>query len=711
MELSSSPSAGGTAAFESTAGLLDFHRLFYMVLRRWWLPALFTVLTVAAGASYLHTRPVMYSALAVVQVEQAPQRIVNFPDSTKDDEYSSADALKTFEQVLGSGSLLLRVVKANGLEHNASFAPPRPNGAPYSDAELIERMQRKVAVVIRRGTRLIDITVQDTNPILATKLASSVVTEYRNLELEQKLELNRAANEFLIVEERKLRSNLEASEKALADYRAQNQAVSLQDKQNIVVDKLRELNNQVTEAKSRRLALESDIAKVNAGNVTPAQLLQLTSINSVPAVVDLRRQINEKEAEFAAIKERYMYKHIKYIEAESTLQKLRTALQTEFAGAAASLNRTYQSSLETEHKLEATLQEQEQKAFELDKTAIPYNDLLRQTESNRTLYENVLARMKQTDMIKGVSASDLRVVQEPTQPYRPDSQGRLKVLAVALAAGLFLGLAAILALETFKHTLQTVDQAERVLGLPLLAAVPELPRRARRASVTLVGAEEPAQREAFRTLRATFGLPKEPEIRSFLLTSAIPGEGKSFCSLNFASTLAQGGFHTLLLNADLRRSSDYAKALDCREEAGLSESLAETLPFAQACHPTKVQNLFYCPAGRRSGDPSDLLASKRVGEIIKEALQVFDRVVIDTPPVNAVSDCMTLAAHVEAVCLVVRARSTPVNAVLRAGRILTLGGATPIGFILNRMPARLGYKSSHYYYGREYHEAERRQTR
>ena len=90
---------------------------------------------------------------------------------------------------------------------------------------------------------------------------------------------------------------------------------------------------------------------------------------------------------------------------------------------------------------------------------------------------------------------------------------------------------------------------------------------------------------------------------------------------------------------------------------------------------------------------------------------MFDRVVIDTPPVNAVSDCMTLAAHVEAVCLVVRARSTPVNAVLRAGRILTLGGATPIGFILNRMPARLGYKSSHYYYGREYHEAERRQTR
>ena len=709
---SSTNNAAPATTFEPVAGLLDFHRLLHMVLRRWWLPALFTALTITAGVFYLKTRPVMYSALAVVQVEQAPQRIVNFPDSTPDGENSSADALKTFEQILGSGSLLLRVVKANGLDTNPTFVLPKPNRAPYSDAELIERMERKIAVVIRRGTRLIDITVHDADPVLATRLARSMVTEYRNLELEQKLELNHTANDFLITEELKLRRNLEESEKALADYRAQNQAVSLQDKQNIVVDKLRELNGQVTEAKSRRLALEADIAKINAaGGVKPEQLLQLASINTVPAVADLRRQINEKEADFAAIKERYMYKHIKYIEAESTLQKLRAALQTEFAAAASSLNRTYQSTVETEGKLEAALHEQEQKAFALDKTALPYNNIQRQMESNRTLYENVLTRMKQTDVVKGVSASDLRLVQEPSVPYRPDSQGRLKVLAVALVAGLFLGLAAILVLEMLKHTLQTVDQAERVLGLPLLAAVPELSRRARSAGVSLVGAAEAAQREAFRTLRTTFGLTKEPEIHSFLFTSAIPGEGKSFCSLNFASTLAQGGFHTLLLNADLRRSSDYADALGCKEEAGLSECLAGKLPLAQTCHPTKVKNLFLCPAGRRSGEPSDLLAGKRAGDIVKEALQVFDRVVIDSPPINAVSDCLVLAAHVEAVCLVVRARSTPVNAILRACRTLALGGVVPVGFVLNRMPTRLGYKSSYYYYGKEYHEAERKQAR
>jgi succinoglycan biosynthesis transport protein ExoP len=698
------------SAFGPVVGVLDFSRLLHIVLRRLWLPMLFSMLTIGAGVAYLMTRPISYSALVVVQVEQQAQRIVNFPDGSPDEDFRSAEVLKTFEQVLGSGSLLLRVVKANHLDTNPSFAPPKPNHAPYSDGELIERMSRKVTVAIRRGTRLIDITVTDPDPALVSRLARSMVDEYRNLDIEQKLDVSSNANAFLLTEEKKLKEALEASESQLADYRLLHQAVSLEEKQNIVVEKLRELNQQVTEVKSKRLALESDIAKINGGSVKSDQLLQLASINTVSAVADLRRQINEKEGEFAAIKERYMYKHIKYIAAESSLQKLRAALEQEIDAAAAVLNRTYQSVRETEAKLENALHDQEQEALKLDKTAIPYRALMRQTETNRTLYENVLTRMKQAGVTRGSGSSDLRLVQEPTTPYHADRLSRTKVLGLALAAGIFLGFAAILALEMLNHTLQTVDQAEHILGLPLLVAVPELRRRWRGVSVPLVGAEEAPQREAFRTLRTTLAMFKDRETRSFLFTSAVPSEGKSFCSLNFASTLAQGGCHTLLLNADLRRPSNYATVLDCKEKPGLSECLAGKLQFAQVCHQTKVQNLFLCPAGERSGEPADLLAGKRLGEVMREALQVFDRVVIDSPPINAVSDCLVLAAYVEAVCLVLRARSTPVNAILRACRTFLLGGVTPVGFIINRMSARLGAKSTHYAYGSEYHQAERKSS-
>ncbi len=709
MEPSTHP--GPAAAAGSPAvGVLDVNRLLHIVLRRWWLPVLFSLLTLGAGVAYLLTRPTTYSALAVVQVEQQAQRIVNFQDGSHDEDYRSAEVLKTFEQVFESGSLLLRVVKANHLDTNPAFAPPKPNHAPYSDGELIERMSYKVNVEIRRGTRLIDITVTDANPVVACQLAKSMVTEYHNLDMEQKLDVNRNASAFLVSEEDNLKRKLEDSEGKLAAYRAENQAVSLEEKQNIVVEKLRELNQQVTEAKGRRLALESDIAKVNAGGTKPDQLLQLASINTVPAVADLRRQINEKEGEFAAIKERYMFKHIKYIEAESSLQKLHAALVQEVTAAAAVLNRTYQATLETEKKLEGALHDQEQLSLHLDDIAIPYNALLRESQTNRTLYENVLTRMKQAGVDQGVGSTDLRVVQEPMVPYRPDKQSKAKTLALALAAGLFLGGAAILLLEVFNHTLQTVDQAEQVLGLPLLVAVPELRQKGPVAGIPFVGAEQAPQREAFRTLRTTLGMFKEQETRSFLFTSAVPGEGKSFCSLNFASTLAQGGSHTLLLNADLRRSSDYARVLGARDKPGLSECLSGKTPFSQACHPTNVQNLFLCPAGERSGEPADLLAGKRLGEILREAWQVFDKVVIDSPPINAVSDCLVLAAHVEAVCLVVRSRSTPVNAILRACRTLSLGGITPVGFIINRMSTRLGSKSAYYYYGAEYHEAERQQA-
>ncbi len=699
------------AAFGPVAGALDLSRLLHIVLRRWWLPVLGVALTLGAAAAYLFTRPTVYTALAVVQVEQQEQRVMDFKDGSRDEDYRSADVLKTFEQVLGGGSLLLRVVKANHLDTDSAFAPPKPGHAPYGDGELIERMQRKIGVGIRHGTRLIDITATDRNPAMACRLARSMVDEYRRFDLEQKVAVNAGASDYLLPKVETLKLELEKSEGQLAKYRADNQAVSLEDKQNIVVDRLRELNQQVTEAKSKRLALESDIAKVNAGGVNSEQLLQLASINTVPAVADLRRQINQKEGEFAAIRERYMYKHIKYIEAEKSLEKLRSALQQEAAAAAAVLNRSYQSAVDTENKLASLLRDQEKEALQLDQTALPYKALLRQTETNRAIYENVLTRVKQAGVAQGGGSSDVRLVQEPTVPYQPDSQGRSKVLAIALAAGLFLGFAGIFILEMLNHTLQTVDQAEQLLGLPLLVAVPELRQKSRHAKgVPLVGAEEAPQREAFRTLRTILAMFKDRETRSFLFTSAIPGEGKSFCSLNFATALAHGGSQTLLLDADLRRSADYVDTLEAGQRTGLSECLAGKLPFAQVCHPTKVRNLFLCPAGERSGEPADLLTGPRLGELIREALQVFDRVVIDSPPVNAVSDCQVLAAHVDAVCLVARARETPVNAILRACRTLAIGGVTPVGFILNRMSTRLGSKSAYYYYGAEYHEAERKQA-
>ena len=705
--------AKSSSAFELTAGILDFNRLRQMVLRRWWLPVLGTLLAIGAGVYYLSKTPKMYLGVAVVQVEQEPQEMMKFQDADRSEDFRSPDLVKTFEQVLSNGSLLLDLVRVNKLDHDPNFAPLRPDNNPYSDSELIERMSSKVSVEVRRGTRLIDIRVEDRDPQQACRLARSLVDEYFKQELQQKLEFTRQASNFLAVEEQRLMANLEKSEQDLARYRGEHQAVSLEEKQNIVVEKLRELNAKVTEAKGKRLALEADIARINKQTgENPGELLQLASVAEVPAVADLRRQINDKEGEFAAIKERYMYKHSKYIEAQSSLQKLKSALDTEVVNAASVISRSYQSARETETKLEDALHEQERLALNLDETAIPYNALLRQAQTNRTLYESVLTRMKETKLGPEAKASNLRVVQTPTVPYHPFKPSRLKILAVSALVGGFVGTALIFLLELTSHTFDTVDQAEGLLGLALLAAIPELKRKKREGTaVVLIAPEDTPQREAFRTLRTTLSTSlKGKETRSYLFTSAVPAEGKSFCAVNFANLLARQGCQTLFIAGDLRRVSDYSAFLKTDGMPGLSDYLASQIPLAQAVYPTSIPNLFLCPAGNRSSEPAGLLAGDRFKELLREALTVFDRIVVDSPPINAVSDCLLMAPHVEAVCLVARARSTPVKAVLRACRALSRAGVTPTGFILNRLSIGLDSQSTFYYYGKEYHDAERPQS-
>ena len=229
--------------------------------------------------------------------------------------------------------------------------------------------------------------------------------------------------------------------------------------------------------------MEADIAKINAAHGTDTDaLLQLASINAVPEVATLRGQINEKSAEFAAVKERYLYKHIKYKEAESNLTKLQAALRAEVGNAADLVKASYQAAVDNENRLTAALHDQENDALQLDKVALPYNALLRQSQTDRTLYESVLTRMKENGVDAQVAdPSDVREVESPTVPAHAFKPSKAKTLAVSLAAGLLAGLALALALELLQHTFQTVDQAEILLGLPSLTVVPEWKRRHRDA--------------------------------------------------------------------------------------------------------------------------------------------------------------------------------------------------------------------------------------
>jgi receptor protein-tyrosine kinase len=317
----------------------------------------------------------------------------------------------------------------------------------------------------------------------------------------------------------------------------------------------------------------------------------------------------------------------------------------------------------------------------------------------------------------------------------------MKSVALGLLGGIAAGLATIFGMNALDRSVKTVDQAETTLGLPVLAAIPEVSRSeaasdrpatdvpAGTSSYRLVAeAPEGPAAEAFRNLRASLSLlGPEADRKVFLFTSALPNEGKSFTSANYSLSLAQQGHRVLLIDGDLRRPSlhkifrevgptgDAAPETD--EQHGIVDYLVGDVALSDAIRVVSARDvdiigtqssspggtvtatggqLSVLAGGRRAPNPAELLSGHTFAELVAEAAKEFDRVVIDSAPVLAVSDTLLMTPHVQSVCMVVRAKRTARNAVQRAVMLLAGTGSRPAGVILNRLPRNRG--TDYYYY-------------
>jgi polysaccharide biosynthesis transport protein len=653
------------------------------LLSKWWLIILVVVLIVSAAIGYLSVAQKIYQSRAVVQVAQEAQKVVDIQGINQED-YKEADALKTVEQSLLSETLLLRVVKANGLEKDPIFAPPKKDGSAYLDAELVGLFKPKVSVTLRRGTRLIDVIVDDMDPKRAQQLVQSMIKEFEDRNFEQKSINSKAATDSLIQEADRLKEKLHKSELAVQQYREEHDAVSLEDRQNIVVEKLKELNKKVTEARSERLKLEADVMTIRQGKAkTPTELLTLPSVAALPVVAGLRQELADKESKFKA---------------DSPLTGLRESLDQTLVNAGKMVVKMYETAKATEDKLGAALKEQEQTAQDLNRIAIPYNVLVREQESDRALYESVLRRMKETNLTQKLEENNIRVIETPLVAARPARPSKLKILALALLGGLVVGSGLVIGIDMADRSIRSVNEVEEVLGLPVLTLVPRSKRRHLDKEPVLTVRPGSHEAEAFRSLRTALSfLGEQKGSKAVLFTSANPGEGKTFCSLNCGAALAQTGLRTLLIDADLRRPNLTKALLANRRMPGLSACLTGNATFMDCCRPTSTENLFILGAGERTSNPAELLASGDLAGLLKEAMLYFDRVVLDSAPINAVSDTQLIAKEIESVCLVIRAGKTPRRAILRACGLLERATHSPDAVVLNRMVRR---SRDDYYFAR-----------
>jgi polysaccharide biosynthesis transport protein len=685
----------GGGESESGAGF-DIGYYLHLLLRYIWLFLACIIIVAGAAAYWALRQPQKYAATAVIQVEQQEQRVLRTDETVR---LESPDYLTTIVATLTGDSLLVRVAKAANLLNDPEFFKPRPE--PYTDAEIADRMRLIVSASVRRLTRLIDVTATDTNPERAQLIAETVVKEFMRQTVEQRVALARVANDFLRDEANKLKAKLEASEEKLQRYKEEQNAVSLQEDQNITVEKLKELNAQVGQAKNERIRLESDI---NVLRTIPEndtdRMLQISSVSAIPQVQTLRGQVVTAEADLAATQKRYLPQHPKTIQAITQLDQLKAALRDTLRNAGEILGTQYQAAVDAENKLNEALKQQEQIALELNKIAIPYNVLQREVDSDRAMYDAVNARLRETNVSLGVETSPFRIVEQP-MAAKAVPRPLLKMLGLGLFLGAALGAGAIFGLDMLDSSLRYVDQAEGFLKLPVLAVVSELEgKRGERIPSVFPEGSHRQQAEAFRSMRTTLSLlGDEAHRRVFLLTSAIPGEGKTFCAYNAALAFAAEGQKTMLVDADLRMPAVhriFSDAEGARRHLGLTDYLAGDTEIDRIIMAGPQENLSVICAGGKTSNPGELLGAEAFVTLIKTLVDKFDRIIIDSAPVNAVSDTLRITPLADYVCLVVRAAKTPKKALARAKKLLENARGKLAGFILNRV--HLGRDSAYYFY-------------
>ncbi|PYI93065.1 MAG: hypothetical protein DME97_07090 [Verrucomicrobia bacterium] len=764
----------GNLGFE-TRHRTDFRHLWHTILEKLWILILCTIAGLFLAFGYLARTPKLYQGHIVLEVDIQEPTLVRSDDGAsrmRSAFLASQDALRTIEQNLTNRTLLARVIRSEGLAEDegkallgiTKSAPPRKESAAKTTTAETALTQTEQALggalsgmvkpVVRRGTRLIDLFVVNQDPALAQRLSEAVGREYIRSSIERRANFAEDTLRYLLEEEERLKANLQKSEAAVAEYKAKTPdalqlgggANSNTGQQNaprsgMVEEKLQELNTKATAAKAERVRLEGELAQIEGTGDNLEALLALPSIAVAPAVIERRRDLSQIETALATLGQRYKEKHPRMLAARAALNEARAALKQTVLQQPALLRNAIEQARTTEDSLRAAAGEQEKAALALNKAAIGYQELARQADTDRALYESVLRQIKETDLTKGTKTNAVSVIEHSPLPSAPVSPNPMRVIVLGLLGGIAAGLATIFGANALDRSIKTVDQAETTFALPVLAAVPEVSRTESSggeekpdaplgtSSYRLVAeAPEGPAAEAFRNLRAALSLlGPEEERKIFLFTSALPNEGKSFTSANYSLSLAQQGHRVLLIDGDLRRPSLHKifrhigpeggeEAKDA-EQYGIVDYLVGDVPLGDAVRVVSARDvdiigtsspsatstvtatggqLSVLAGGRRAPNPAELLSGHSFAELVTEAAKLYDRVVIDSAPVLAVSDTLLMTPFVQTVCMVVRARRTARNAVQRAVLLLAGTGTRPAGVVLNRLPRNRG--TDYYYY-------------
>jgi len=613
---------------------------------------------------------------------------------------------------------------SNGIKSSSSLELTtdalQPDSARAS--ALLGAFKGNLRVLLEPNTRIIDIHYRSPNKELAARVVNAVANTYIEQNFKTRFESTMQASDWLSRQLVDLQMKVETSQEKLVKYQKEHQILGIDDKQNITTEKLDELNRELTAAESARMEKESVYRLAESGDTDSAASIAAGMANgegkafvATSGMLDkLQAQKADLKIQAAQLNTQFGPAYPKIAQLNNQLQEIDIQIQSEMKKATSRLRGDYLAALQREQMLSAALEQQKQQENKMNESAIEYSFLKRDFETNRTLYEGLLQKLKEAGVTAGLRSNNIREVDIARTPGSPAEPDIPRNLGFAFVLGLTSGVGLAFLLEGIDNTVRTPEQAQAISGLASLGMIPMGSRNSAESGskrgLIVTGAKEPVElvtqsrpqsqmAESYRALRTsllltTLGAPP----KTILITSALPREGKTTTSINTAVVLAQKGTRVLLIDADLRRPSIH-KALGLGPRVGLSNVLTGGATLQQATIRSSVlPNLYILPAGTPPPNPAELMASSQMFDLLAELREQYDHVIVDTPPTLSVTDAVVLSTRVDAVVLVIRSAQTTKPALRRSRDILAQVNARVAGVLLNAVDL----DSADYYYYYEY---------
>jgi succinoglycan biosynthesis transport protein ExoP len=716
---------------------MDLRQYWRMIRKRLWLVIAVPIAFVIVVGIRDLMAPRLYAARATILIKNNAPEVYAFASmnsSNGPDDASSQWKVdnKTEYTLLQSRSLAERVILTEGLSANPIFSAGLSGAGVEGDhlsladpasgevpPELVARYMRDLKIEPIEDTELVAVGFTTTNPDLSARLANAQVREFIKQGIDLNAQASEQAGQFLQNKLAELKQQVEESELALNNYRRDKGIIpgliSLNGSQDVVLSRLDKINEQAQQAHLKNLGIETQVSLIDQGHAD-----SLPGVIDSKIIGDLKESLDNLQAQYTSLAGQYKPDYPPMAQLAGKIEGTREALKRETGNIVASIREQYAASLKDEQALDDELKSEKEFALGLNDAAVKYSILQREADTNKQLYNAVLKRMKDVEVTADLHASNVSIVDQATPPTSPSSPQEARDLIVAALLGLVGGVGCAFVLERHDDTFKDAEEVEDYLHIPQLGMIPEFARAVRvvngaaksipdRAEYAAPLAIAPGPRsaigEAYRMVRTGLLLSKAgAPPKTALVASAIPGEGKSTTVANLAIVFASAGKKVLVIDADLRRPHCH-DLFGMKNRRGLTEALTSDCNVEESVRPTGFDNLYLLSSGETPPNPSELLGSDKMRQLLTNLCARYDHIIIDSAPITAVTDAVMLSSMVDGVVLVAN-QKTARQQVRTALSMLGYARAKVFGVVLNQVDRNhfgyYGYKN--HYYLHEYGE-------